>query len=101
MKTVEEIFTKIKVGGTGDFKPFQKGVIISINSVLEITNYLIEDKGYSYVLTGYLSQDIVENLFSILRAKHQIPNALQFKDDLKLVSVSQYMRNIEKSSYKF
>lgn len=41
----------------------------------------------------------MENLFSSLRAKNIIPNALQFKNYLKLISVSQYLKDVSRSSY--
>lgn len=101
LKIVEQLFSSMRVGQKGEFKPFQKGIIISINSIIEMTQYLIEQKSYRYVLTGFFSQDVVENLISVLRSKQVVPNALQVKQNLKLVSVSQYMRDVKKSNYEF
>jgi len=46
------------------------------------------------------TQDSVENLFSRIRAKHQIPNALQFKQNLKKVCISRYIKPAKNSNYE-
>lgn len=38
-------------------------------------------------------------MFSIIRLKNVIPNALQFKNNLKLITISQLMKTISKSNY--
>lgn len=100
LRMVEKTFATIKVG-KGDFKPWQKGLIITTNSVIELSEYLLEQRGYKYVLTGFFSTDLVENLFSVMRSKNEIPNALQFKNNLKLVSVSHYMKEVKNSNYAY
>ncbi|KYM94005.1 hypothetical protein ALC62_15376, partial [Cyphomyrmex costatus] len=47
-------------------------------SIIKLTEYLIVKRDYKYVLTSRFTQDCVENLFSGIRAKHQIPNALLY-----------------------
>lgn len=74
-----------------DWKPFQKDIIISTMSIIQISTYLINEQAYKFVFGGRFTQDYIENLFSILRMKHSILNALQFKNDLKLATISQYM----------
>jgi len=34
------------------------------------------------------------NLFCVLRSKNVVPNALQVKNNLKLITVSQYLKNV-------
>lgn len=101
-------FTNINIGdGTKtksktikvDFKPVQAGIILSTKSVIELTDYLITQHKYLFVLAGRLTQDCVENLFSLIRAKNIIPNALQFKHNLKLIAVSQYLKPCSNTSY--
>jgi len=41
----------------------------------------------------------LENLLSVLRAKNIIPNSLQFKNDLKLICVSHYLKYVSRGSY--
>jgi len=45
-------------------------------------------------------QDCLENVFSIIRSKNVIPNAVQFKNNLKLITISQYIKHIKHSSYE-
>lgn len=66
--------------------------MIITQSIIELIEYLIAERSYEYVLTSRFTQDYIENLFSGIRAKHQIPNALQFKQDLKLFCISQYIK---------
>ena len=52
-----------------------------------------------YVLTARFNTDLVENLFSSVRAKQPIPSALQFKKNLKIITISKYMKSVNNSSY--
>lgn len=60
----------------------------------------MEEKNYEFVLTSRLSQDCLENLFYVLRSKQIVPNALQVKNNLKLICVSQYLHYSASSSYE-
>lgn len=95
----EFIFCHIHTG-KGDFKPVQKGVIISTKSILDLADYLFRERKFQFLLTGRLTQDCIENLFSVLRNKNVILNALQFKNNLKLIATSLYMRPIFQSNYE-
>lgn len=44
------------------WKPFQKGMILSTMSIIELSTYLIEERNYSFVLINRFTQDCVENL---------------------------------------
>ena len=46
-------------------------------------------------------QDLVENLFSVIRSKHVSPNVLQFKYDLHSISIAQYVKPISSSNYDY
>lgn len=75
-----EFFKNLTVGQKGQFKPMQKGIIITTTSILDVlTNYLLEEKTFQFVFTGRMTQGCVENLFSVMRIKNLIPNALQLK----------------------
>lgn len=100
LNEVIHIFTNLSIGN-GNFKPVQRGVIISTKSIIELTQYLISNRKFDFVLTSRFSQDCVENLFSQIRQKHVIPDALQFTIDLKLIAVSMYMKEVKSSSYNY
>lgn len=100
LNEIIEIFSNLHIGNKGDFKPVQKGVIISTKSILELADYLFRERKFQLLLTGRLTQDCVENLFSVLRSKNVTLNALQFKNNLKLIATSLYMRSISRANYE-
>lgn len=71
--------------------PFQKGVILTNNSLQQLYTYLLENYNsesfqISYLLTNRLCQDVLENFFSYIRGMgsgHDKPSALQFKYRLR------------------
>lgn len=99
LESIIELFQEMKVGNGQQFKPVQRGVIITTKSIIELSIYLINEKGYLYVLAGRLTSDCVENIFSCIRAKHPSPTALQFKQNLKIIAISKYLKPIGNSSY--
>lgn len=100
LNEVIEVISQIEVGILKTWKPFQTGIIISTKSAIELTKYLLDVKKFEFVLTGRFTQDCLENLFSVVRSKHVIPTALQFKNDLKLITILQYMKNVGSASYE-
>jgi hypothetical protein len=64
-----------------------------------LVHYFVIEKKYDFLFTGNLTQCCLENIFSVVRSKHPVPTALQFKQELKLLSVSQYLKSIKNSSY--
>ena len=70
------LFQNLTVGKKEQFKPVQKGIIVTTTSILELTNYLLEKRAFQFVFTGRMTQDCVENLFSVIRSKNPVPNAL-------------------------
>lgn len=98
LESVIELFQEMIVGNGMQFKPMQRGVIIS--TIIELSTYLINEKGYQYVLAGRLTSDCVENIFSCIRARQPTPNALQFIHNLKIIAVSKYLKPIGNFSYE-
>ena len=52
-----------------------------------------------YILTSRFTQDYIENFFSLIRYRQVLPTAMQFKNNLKLICFSQYLK-IPKGSYE-
>lgn len=92
-------FTKLKVGAAAAWKPFQKSCIMSTTSFLQISKYLLDERQFQFILSSRFSQDCIENLFCIIRTKQQIPNCVQFKNNLKLITISEFMKDISNNSY--
>lgn len=95
---VINIFTALKIG-SGGFKPVQRGIMIGIQSVIDLTEYLITRRNFQYVLTSRFTQNCLGNLFSQIRQKNVIPHSLQFINDLKLIAIAMYMKDINNTNY--
>ena len=68
--------------------PFQKGIIISSLSLMNLFKELKEKYGIRYLLTRRLNQDPLEHTFGILRAINGLydhPNSLGFKYRMKML----------------
>lgn len=63
--------------------------MIATKTDIEFANYLLNTRKFYYVLILRMTTDCVENVLSSVRAKHTIPNFLQFKKALKLIMISK------------
>jgi len=99
LNEVIDIFTQLQIG-IGEFKPVQRGIIISTTSIINLTEYLIKERNFKFILTSRFTQDCVENLFSQIRRKNVIPDPLQFTNKLKLISIAMYMKHVRNSNYE-
>lgn len=95
-----ELIATMKVGKSCAWKPFQTGIVISTTSIIQTTKYLLDDHNFKFILGSHFMQDCIENLFSVIRSKHVSPTAVQFKNDLKLITISFYMKNVSHGSYE-
>jgi hypothetical protein len=90
LKDFMELFRNMAIGYKKLWKPSQTGVLISTQSMLNVQANLLENKSYKFILTSRFSQNCLENLFSSLRAKQIVPNAVQVKNNLKLIFARLY-----------
>lgn len=97
LQDIIELFQSIKIG-CGEWKPIQTRIILSTKSIMEITQELLES-GHKFVLTGRFTQDCLENLFSMVRMRKQVPSPLEFKAALKLIAASQFLAVPHSGSY--
>lgn len=67
-----DLFKKIKIGPKEIFKPVQRGFILSTTSIINFVEYLLNERNFQFVLIGRLTQDCMENLFSVIRHKNVI-----------------------------
>lgn len=100
LEEVLNLFKHLSIGKKSAWKPIQNGIILATKTVLDLSYMLIYERNYEFVLTGRFSQDAIENLFSCIRAPQPIPNALQFKQSLKLNAVSQYLKFVKNGNYE-
>lgn len=95
-----QFFRTLRVGdGNSRWKPFQTAILVSTQSVIDLSKYLLSNR-FTFFLPARLSQDCLENLFSVVRLTNVIPNALQFKNNLKLISISQFMKEVQSGNYE-
>ena len=97
LKKFIHIIETLKIG-RGEWKPVQRGIILSTTSILKLTEVLLDD--HSFILTSRFSQDCLENLFSTVRLKNPIPTPLEFKRNLKLIMAAQFLKMPAGASYE-
>ena len=78
----------------------QKGFTLSIMSMKDIAIYLLDEKGYEFVMCGRFTGDCIENLFSIIRRKDKAPTALQFTNILEVLTFIGQLRPSKYGSYE-
>lgn len=85
LKEFMELISELHGRASRCWKPWKTGVLISTTTALESTDYLLSH-GVTYFVPSRLTQNCLENLFSAMRSLNVIPNALQFKQNLKIES---------------
>ena len=94
------LFHDLHFSGRDGWKPIQTGVRLSTESVVSLYDDLVVKGSYKYLMTGRLTQDCVENLFSQIRSKGDShPSPVHFRHSLRLISIAQYMHVSQNSSY--
>lgn len=82
---LEQMLTTAKTlqtEGTHSLYPFQKGLIISCQSLRKLYDLVKSKYNVTYILTYRLNQDVLEHYFDSIRQmgiSHQHPSPLQFK----------------------
>ena len=97
LKSFSKTITGCTFGKKGAWKPVQSGIQLSTKSIIELSEDLLESSGF--LLTSRFTQDCLENVFSSVRYKNPVPTPLEFKNALKLISVSQFLKQSSASSY--
>jgi hypothetical protein len=81
-------------------KPFQTGIIVSINATIDLYNEL-KHEGLSYLITSRLNQDSLENLFSQIRAlggNNHHPTSVDAINRLRKICLTKNAQTIVSSS---
>jgi hypothetical protein len=88
-----------KIGSKSDWKPVQSVIILATQTALDVQEEYLNKHGYKYLMGGRLTQDALENLFSVIRSRTPIPGPHDFKVSLRLVTLSQYECQIIHGNY--
>jgi len=95
-----DVIKNVRFTGRDAWKPIQTGIQLSTTTVLDLYKDLVRQGDYKFLITGRLTQDCVENLFSCIRGKGDShPTPVHFRQNLRIVSLSQYMQITPSSSY--
>ena len=91
---------KLVISDRKVWKPVQTGIQLSTSVTLELSDSVMKKYRMQYFLTGRLSQDPIEDLFSQVRGRGVVhPSCLMFRQALRLVTVSQYLHVPKSASY--
>lgn len=97
-----DIMKHSKFGEDERWKPFQRGFIVSTTSILEMTKFLLKSRGFEYFMPSRVLTDCVENLFSCVRSDNPKPNAIQLRNAIKNIAISEYLSApVTNSSYQW
>jgi len=91
----------MRVGEEGHWKPSRRGVLILVASILGLQKYYLEVGKYSFLLLGHLTQDCLENLFSCIRLRQALPNAVSLLQNLKVITLAMYNTFLKGSNYDY
>lgn len=79
LKKCIKVFRNLNMGEKHAWKPIQTGLMLATKSAIELCQYLLEERDYTFVMLGRLTNDAVENVFSSLRNRQSKPSAVQAK----------------------
>lgn len=91
LNKMEMIIKTMKINGRSSQLPFQKGFLMSIQSMRGLFAWA-KLQGLSFILTSHLNQDVLENLFSRLRAiggNNNHPSGIEVLRRLKILLIGK------------
>ena len=101
MTEMLEVIKDLAFDGKKTWKPIQAGIQLSTSVALQLSQEVMSTHKLPYFLTGRLSQDPVENLFSQARGQGVMhPSCSVFRQALRLVTVAQYLQISKGSAYE-
>ena len=80
-------------------KPTQKGVLITVNSIIGMQETLLKDHDFNYFLTKFVLNDSIEQFHGDQRSIHKNPTPKQFKQNAKIISATDYMGGVKNGAY--
>lgn len=95
------VIKDLSFDGKKTWKPIQTGIQLSTTVALQLSQEVMSTHKLQYFLTGRLSQDHVENLFSQTRGQGVMhPSCSVFRQALRLVTVAQYLQVSKGAAYE-
>jgi hypothetical protein len=96
LKEFQEIKYDLFVDRNSLWKPYQRGVILATETALDVQQLYLQTYKIKFIMLGRLTQDALENIFSSCRARNPVPNPKEFKTNLRLITLSQYSKKLDK-----
>jgi len=101
MEEMLEILPELTFSGRRMWKPVQTGIQLSTTVALQLSQEIMAKYRLQYFLTGRLTQDPVENLFSQARGQGVMhPTCTTFRQALRLVTIAQYLHVSKGAAYE-
>jgi len=95
------IVKDLSFNGRKVWKPVQTGIQLSTIAAMQLGEKLMTAYNLPYFMTGRLSQDPVENLFSQSRGQGVMhPSCTLFRQALRLITIAQYLEVSKNASYE-
>ena len=82
-------------------KPTQTGVLITLESIVAIAKKALSYEGFHYFLTKFLLNDRIERFHGDHKALQKSPTPLQFQQNSKIISVTDYLNKGKHGAYGF
>ena len=83
VSSFSDTMVSIQIGDKAVWKLVQTGVTLSTKSVLQLADDGLQYLGFQFLITARLTQDCLENLFSIVKSKNPVPTPREFKYSLE------------------
>lgn len=92
--------TVVDKDGKDPWKPIQTGAVLSTLSALALRALYITKHGFRFLMLSRLTQDALENLFSMIRFRIPIPWAREFKSTFRIISLAQFSQPSRHGPYQ-
>ena len=80
-------------------KPTQSGVMITVDSIIAIMKKCLSVKDFEFFLTKFCLNDRIERFHGDHKAIQKSPTPLQFKQNSKIISITDYMGHGKRGNY--
>lgn len=98
LKETNELFKDIKIGYNR--LPSVIGAIMATEAITQLFDYY-RSLSIDHFFSGWFTQDAIENIFSVVRARKNLPSGKEFAEQLKIQSITRFCEtNVSGSFYE-
>ena len=92
-------FPRMKVHKNGSMFPFQKGVLLATKTIIWLQEEILKNPDVEFFSAGRVLCDVIESYHGQLRLKAMNPTPREVMRHTKLITLSQFLQRVNKSSY--